>query len=377
MKRLKVAFVIDDTLDKYDGVQQYVLTMGNWLLQQGHEVHYIAGSTTRDVGAPVHSLAITVQARFNHNRMRVPLPVSGGAIRRLLHHEAYDVIHVQLPCSPWFAGRVARAAAPGTAVVGTFHIAPYSPLVHLGSRLLAVYEYRLLGHFQEVVSVSPAAKAFARSAFGIESDILPNAIDLGRYKRLPVSRTASVPTIVFLGRLVERKGCRYLLEAVWLLKQLPNCPPCKVVIAGRGPLEQSLRAYVESHGLADSVEFRGFIDEAEKPVLLRSADLAVFPSIGGESFGIVLLEAMAATKGVVLAGYNPGYASVMRSQQLVDPKDTAQFATTLFNWLQSKTARREAYAWQKAAVERYDVSVVGPQLLRLYEKALSSAREMR
>ena len=376
MNSLKVALVIDDNLDKFDGVQQYVLTMGGWLQSQGHEVQYIAGQTTRDIGAPVHSLAPTVEARFNHNRMHIPLPASGKAIRELLQKETYDVIHVQLPCSPWFAGRVVQAASPATAIVGTFHIAPYSPLVRIGSRLLAVYEHSLLAYFHEVISVSPAAKAFARSAFGVSSDILPNAIDLSAYKRLPAP-SSDIPTIVFLGRLVERKGCRYLLEAVWRLRQRADCPPFRVVIAGRGPLEQSLRVYVEAHSLTDIVEFRGFIEEADKAALLRSATIAVFPSVGGESFGIVLLEAMAATKGVVLAGDNPGYASVVRPQQLINPKDADRFAAQLFGWLSDKRARQQAYAWQKTAVQRYDVSVVGPRLIGLYERALSSAREMR
>src|SRR5690606_30310860 len=103
-----------------------------------------------------------------------------------------------------------------------------------------------------------------------------------------------------------------------------------------------------------------------------SADVLAYPSTGGESFGIVLLEAMAASNGVVLAGNNPGYASVMapRPESLFDPRDTAAFADLLVRTLTDKKAARAAATWQRQYVKQFDVAVVGKRTLDVYRQAL-------
>src|SRR6266542_3842098 len=136
MERYKIAFVLDDSLDTPDGVQQYILTVGTWFAHLGHEVHYIVGETKRTDVPNVHSIGRNVKARFNHNRMSIPLPVSKKVIHRLLAEQEFDVVHVQMPFSPMLGGRVVKAASPQTAVVGTFHIAPHSKLVYFGTLLL-------------------------------------------------------------------------------------------------------------------------------------------------------------------------------------------------------------------------------------------------
>src|SRR5581483_12518242 len=112
-------------------------------------------------------------------------------------------------------------------------------------------------------------------------------------------------TVLYFGRLVARKGCLQLLEAVnELVSQQLSLPDFRVVICGSGPEKSKLEAYVSKHGLSPYVEFRGFIKEEDKPSYYGSADIAVFPSYGGESFGIVLLEAMASGRAAVLAANN-------------------------------------------------------------------------
>src|SRR5690606_5660472 len=112
-------------------------------------------------------------------------------------------------------------------------------------------------------------------------------------------------TLVFLGRLVERKGCLEFLKAAEVL--FVNKVPIKVLIGGTGPELEQLKAWVQRKKMSEVVEFCGFIEEADKPNFLAQATVAVFPSLGGESFGIVLLEAMAAGSQVVIGGDNPGY----------------------------------------------------------------------
>lgn len=373
---LKIAFVLDDSLDKPDGVQQYVLTLGEWLRQNGHDVHYLVGETARTDIPNVHSLSRNVGVRFNQNRMSIPLPASRRAIRNLLEQEKFDVVHVQMPYSPQLAGRVVSSAPGKTAVAGTFHIAPHSKLVHVGNRLLRQVVGGSLGRFDEIVSVSPVAQDFAYKTFGVESSVIPNTIRLEPfYRAKPFTKYAHTKTIVFLGRLVERKGCMQLLQAIAeLRRQKPG--DFKVLICGIGPLESTLKAYVRQHKLTEIVEFVGFVTEADKPRYLASADLAVFPSTGGESFGIVLLEAMAAARGVVLAGNNPGYSSVLgdHPEVMFDPYNTPQLAKKLQMYLTDDAARARARSWQQQFVRQFDVPNVAAHILAMYDQALRKRR---
>lgn len=374
---LKIALVLDDTLDKPDGVQQYVLTLGERLRTVGHDVHYLVGETSRTDVPNVHSLSRNVKVRFNQNRMSIPLPASVKAIRKLLSHEEFDIVHVQMPYSPQLAGRIVNNVASQTAVVGTFHVAPHSKLVHFGNWLLRQVVGKSLARFDEIISVSQVAQDFAWETFGVESSIIPNTIRLEPfYAAKPFSKYNGTKTIVFLGRLVERKGCQQLLNAVTTLRQLNGRTDFKVVICGVGPLEASLKEYVRQHNLQDVVEFTGFVTEADKPRYLASADIAVFPSTGGESFGIVLLEAMAASRGVVLAGNNPGYASVIgeRPEALFDPHDAERLAEKLQNYLVDDAARTKAHIWQRQYVRQFDVPNVVDEILVLYDQALHKRR---
>jgi phosphatidylinositol alpha-mannosyltransferase len=378
---MKIGFVFDDSLDKADGVQQYVLAVGEWLRGEGHEVHYLVGATKRSDLANVHSLSKNVAARFNGNRMSIPLPTSKKAIKALLEQENFDVLHVQMPYSPWLAQRVIAAAGPSTVIFGTFHIVPHSWLVRAASRFLASWTRPTLKRFDDIVSVSSAAQVFARRTFGLKTDVLPNVVDYHRFhsaKAFPTSQH-DVLTVLFLGRLVPRKGCQTLLEAVDLLsKQMVDLPAFRVVVCGRGPLESKLKAYVQERQLASLVEFTGFVEEADKPRYLKSADIAVFPSTGGESFGIVLIEAMAAG-AVVLAGDNVGYRSVMSPQPdlLFTPNRPRQLADRLAYLLRQPAMRSEKMRWQDHYVQDFDVSVVGGQLVDRYKQALRQRQNVQ
>lgn len=375
---MKIGFVLDDSLDKADGVQQYILTLGKWLGSQGHQVHYLVGHTERTDLPHVHSLSRNLQVHFNQNRMTTPLPVSKAKLRALLESEQFDVLHVQMPYSPFMAGRLVKLAPPRTAVIGTFHIIPFSGLEKIATRLLGLWLRRNLKHFDAVFSVSEPARRFALAAFKLDSRVLPNVVALHHFqggKKLRRFQDDKL-NIVFLGRLVDRKGCRHLLEAVEYLHQRHDLARVRVLIGGKGPLLDNLEAYVAQHHLKQVVQFSGFVAEVDKPDYLATADIAVFPSTGGESFGIVLIEAMAAGAGVVLAGNNVGYASVMtRADQLVNPADTPAFAKTLKHFLDNYHARRTAQVWQKQQVRQYDVREVGAQLVAAYKAAIAKKQQ--
>jgi phosphatidylinositol alpha-mannosyltransferase len=369
---LKIGFVLDDSLDKPDGVQQYVLSMGEWLRGQGHDVHYLVSTTTRTDIPNIHNLGRFVTVRFNGNAMGTPLPASGRRIRQLLEDEQFDILHVQLPYSPFLAHKVIMLAPRRTAIVGTFHIVPHSVVAAAASRVLYLWTWRSWRRFDTVFSVSSAAQTFAKRAFRAASSVLPNVIDYARFHTAsPFQKDRK--TIVFLGRLVPRKGCGVLLEAIAQLKNDNSLPRFKVIICGRGRLQSELAEFVAAQHL-DMVEFAGFITEADKPRYLATADVAVFPSSGGESFGIVLLEAMASGKAAVLAGDNDGYRSVMVNspELLFAPKDSALLASKLRDLLQDD-AKRQAIAGEGAEyAATFDVNIVGAKLVNEYNEVLRS-----
>lgn len=384
-QQLKIGLVCDDTLDKTDGVQQYVLTLGKWLSTQGHEVHYLTSTTERTDIPNIHSLSRNVHVRFNSNRNRMPLPASPSKIKGFLALHQFDVLHVQMPYSPLLAGQVIRAAAPSTAVVGTFHVFPHNALMSLGTKALGYAVHFQLKRFDEIISVSTAAQKFSRGAFGINTTVIPNMMDVGHFKvqKSPVKTVKTVKSrenpvkIVFLGRLVERKGAGQLIKAIaFLRRQYKTVHPYEVVIGGKGPLFAELDSYVSEHKLDDIVKFTGFVDEADKPAFLASADIAVFPSTGGESFGISLIEAMAATPGVVIAGDNEGYRTVMEGskKQLVDPYDIPSFAHLLASYIDDQPRRTAAHKWQQKHVQQFDIGVVGPKVAAKYIQALQKRR---
>ncbi len=378
MRAYKIAFVLDDTLDSTDGVQQYVLYVGRRLVTLGHDVHYIVGETKRTDIPNIHSPGRNLKVRFNQNRMSMPLPSSKRKLRGLLQREKFDIIHVQMPYSPFLAGRVLQAIGSQTAAIGTFHIAPHSRLVYVANVLLRIMVRRSLPRFDEVISVSETAQTFAKQTFKIDSVIIPNTIAVAPFREAtPIEAYKSTTNIIFFGRLVERKGCQYFLQAINRLRQSNGLPSdCKVLICGKGPMEGSLKAYVARHHLGDTVVFTGFVSEEDKPRYLACGDIIVYPSTGGESFGIVLLEGMAAGRGVVLAGDNPGYAGVLgaRPDFLFDPTDESGFADKLSTYLGDPAIRQRASVWQRTYVEQFDVPAVTATITAVYAAALHKRR---
>jgi phosphatidyl-myo-inositol alpha-mannosyltransferase len=377
--KLKIGLILDTSLDPPDGVQQYVVTIGEWFRQQGHDVHYLVGETKTRQLPNIHSLAHNINVRFNGNRTTIPLPASRRRLKRLINDQQFDVLHVQTPHHPLLAQHLILAAGQQTAVVGTFHILPEGLPSKVGNRLLGVWLRPSLKRLDRLLAVSPAAAAFAQESFGIKAGVLPNVIDYQRFHAaLPLpAYNHKLLTILFLGRLVPRKGAMLLLEAAQRLATEPKLPSFRVVICGDGPLAGDLRKFVADNALQSLISFTGFVSEVDKPRYYASADIAVFPSHGGESFGIVLTEAMASGRSAVLAGDNPGYRSVMapRADLLFDPNDPQILVEKLRLYLIKTTERRRAATWGANYAKQFDVNVVGPQLLSVYAKALRKRRQ--
>lgn len=373
-RQLKIGFVLDTSLDPNDGVQQYVLRLGEWLSSAGHEIHYLVGETTERQLPNIHSLSRNVSVKFNGNRTTIPLWANSTKVKKLLRQLDLDVLHVQMPYHPLMAQKIILAASKKTAVIGTFHILPVTKMESFATKALGWTLKPSLKRFDEILAVSEPAKKFVNKSFGTEASVLPNVVDLAWFQNSTPKHPVSDDKIqiVFLGRLVERKGGRQLLQAVAALPE--SCQKAvHVTIGGKGPLMDELTAYAKQASIHDIVTFAGFVAEPHKPEFLASADIAVFPATGGESFGIVLLEAMAARSGVVLGGNNPGYANVIGHwpEALFDPDNTAEFSRKLQTFIESSAKRRKLHVAQQRYIRAFDIKTVGPKLVGVYENAIA------
>lgn len=367
---MKIGFVLDDGLDNPDGVQQYILTLGAELTDRGHEVSYLAGETKNGPkGIKIHSLSKNIKVRFNGNALSVPLPASKKNIKKVLAEEKFDVLHVQMPHSPFMGAKVVKYSSPSCVVIGTFHILPYGRLSRYGTELLGFVLRANLKRFDSFVSVSQPAADFALSSFKIKSRIIPNMVDTGAFKGPPKTANPNIK-LLFLGRLVYRKGCLQLLKSLAIIKSQDKLPASlELDICGDGPMRAELEGFAKDSGLQENVAFRGFVTQQEKIRFMRAADVSVFPSLAGESFGIVLIEAMAAGGGVVLGGDNPGYASVMSEVpgSTLNSAKPHVMAAQLLEIIEDGSKRKHLYELQQEHVKQFDVKAVTDRILSIYE----------
>lgn len=376
---LTIGFVFDDTLDALDGVQQHIITIGTELVRRGHDVHYLVGETHHSPVPQTVSLARNVMVSFNGNRMRIPLPVRKREIRAALAHNNYDILHIQAPYSPLFGGRVLECAPQSTGVVATYHIAPIDRRARYGGRALGLVNAHSHRRVDEVIAVSQVAAQYAQFTAHTHGTIIANPVNVEKFATAAhrATRDAAHPHIVFLGRLVPRKGAQLLLDALDYGERhgMFPMPGLHVTIAGEGPLMDD--CVQRAARLRTPVQFVGTVDEG-KADLLASADVAVFPAIGGETFGIVLPEAIASGAGVTLAGDNPGYRWTMRGDEdalvSVGPDHARVLAERIERALTDAPWARRLHAREEALLDRYNVQAVTDEVEQVYARAIADRR---
>lgn len=376
---LTIGFVFDDTLDALDGVQQHIITIGTELVRRGNDVHYLVGETHHSPVPQTVSLARNVMVSFNGNRMRIPLPVRKREIRAALAHNNYDILHIQAPYSPLFGGRVLECAPQSTGVVATYHIAPIDRRARYGGRALGLVNAHSHRRVDEVIAVSQVAAQYAQFTSHTHGTIIANPVNVEKFATAAhrATRDAAYPHIVFLGRLVPRKGAQLLLDALDYGERhgMFPMPGLHVTIAGDGPLMDD--CVQRAARLRTPVQFVGTVDEG-KADLLASADVAVFPAIGGETFGIVLPEAIASGAGVTLAGDNPGYRWTMRGDEdalfSVGPDHARVLAERITRALTDAPWARRLHAREEALLDRYNVQAVTDEVEQVYARAIADRR---
>ena len=360
-----IGLLLDDTLDRSDGVQQAVLAIGKELERRKHEVHYIVPETERDDITNLHSIGKSLSLQFNGNSVRTPLPIKTKDIVELFSEVKFDVLHVQMPYSPIFSARILNNAPKSVKKFGTFHILPYNNWSKYGTKLLSTGLSKSLKSFNNVFAVSRPANVFMHESFGIKGVVLPNPVDYEYFHSFKKKKTDK-KQIVFVGRFEQRKGVEELIQALSLLPKV-LLKQTDITMCGKGPLLEKVKQEAKDKSL--DINFPGFVNDDQKAQFLANADIAVFPSISGESFGIVLTEAMSAGSGVTLGGNNPGYSSVLENypETLFDPKDIPEFANTIKKYLENDKKRLEVGKKQHSEVKQYDIKVVTDKLLEHYK----------
>jgi len=364
---MTIGLLLDDSLDKPDGVQQSVISIGEELRFRGHEVHYLVTRTDRVDLKNIHSLSKYFAVKFNGNSVRTPLPARKSEIKRLLAKIDFDILHVQMPYSPLFTARVLKLASPEVKKFGTFHILPYSIISKFGTKVLSVCLFKNKKLLNQAFAVSKPAQEFMKNSFGISGVVLPNPVNFSFYNSFKRQKKFT-KQIVYVGRFDERKGVRELVKAFSLLSPQVR-DATTLTMCGKGPLLDDMKALALKNGV--SITFPGFVSDAEKAQYLANADIAVFPSLSGESFGIVLTEAMSAGSGVTIGGNNPGYASVLAPwpESLFDPKDSKSFASKLEYYLSYDVERSILGEKQHTDVKRYDISAIVDKLEQIYKNS--------
>jgi phosphatidylinositol alpha-mannosyltransferase len=356
------------------GVTAHVAHLAEQFRARGHEVHIIAPSSDEEadpVREPnLHRIGRVVSIPANGSVARITLSLrSYLQAKRLLQAEQFDLIHLHEPMMPALPLTVLRHSQ--TVNVGTFHAFRNTPLTYFyGKPILRPFFRKLHGH----IAVSNAAREFVGEYFRADYRIIPNGIDFGRfntrYPRLEQLHDDR-PTVLFVGRLEKRKGLRFLLRA-WPLV-LERQPEARLVVVGRGRPLEGYRRFAARQGWSPAdVLFAGYVPSEDLPRYYQAADVFCAPNTGQESFGIVLLEAMAAGVAIVASDI-PGYRDVVTHEReglVVEPQKPEALAGSICRLLSNPSLRA---SMREAGVEKarsYDWPRVAGAVLEYYADVL-------
>ncbi len=352
---MRIGIICPYSLTIPGGVQMQVLGLARALRRKGHAVRVLAPCDGPPPDAGVTPLGLSLPTAANGSVAPVaPDPACQLRTIRAMRDEDFDVIHLHEPLAP---GPTTTALLTHPApLIGTFHAAGGSLAYDLMPRAVKFLARRL----DDRVVVSDDAEKMASEALGGTYDKAFNGVEIKRYAEGPVIE-GSGRTILFLGRHEPRKGLRVLLDA---MSGLPA--NATLWVAGEGPETEDLKARFAGD---PRIEWLGMINESEKTARLRGADIFCAPSLRGESFGIVLLEAMAASTAVVAADI-PGYANVVRNgrdAKLVPPGDSSALAETLKDLMNDTDARHELVMSGRERAEMFSMSRLAEFYLKRYE----------
>jgi len=396
---MRIGIVCPYLWDIPGGVQSHVRDLAETLIALGHQVSVLAPGDEDSETLPDYVVAAgkTVPIPYNGSVARLQFGlVSATRVRRWLRQGNFDVVHVHEPAPPSLS--LLTVLLADVPLVATFHAASTR------SRFLAMFDsvvQAVLERLSGRIAVSQAARKLIVEHLGGDAVVIPNGVSVGHYSHatpLPgyPREPADGGTIGFIGRYDEpRKGMSVLLAALESLVR--DRPGLRLLVAGRGEEQDFVDELPRS--LQGSVVMLGMLSEQDKARMLRSVDVYVAPNTGGESFGIILLEAMAAGTPIVAsdlqafrrvlddgdpaadrpaggsepaAGGAEGWQRV-RAGLLFGVRDADALAGALAEVIDDEGLRRELTEAGNRLVQPYDWSVVAAQVLRVYEIAIAAA----
>jgi phosphatidylinositol alpha-mannosyltransferase len=346
------------------GVNQHVRYLYEHLRLRGHDVRII--STTHGIQRASDGDVIRIGRGFS-------LPANGSVgtitvsprflsqVRDVLEREQFDLLHFHEPFVPFLS--LVVLGLSNSVNVATFHaFGGFSPAYTIGSRLMRPSIRKIHGR----IAVSAAARHFIDRFFPGDYKVIPNGVDVDRFARaVPIARWEDgTKNILFVGRFEPRKGLLHLLKAYRILRKT-GCD-CRLLVVGGGPQDREMRRYLATRKLG-GVEFLGRVSDDERDALFKTADIYCSPATGRESFGIVLLEAMAAGTAIVASDIH-GYKGVVRRGReglLVPPGQPKAIAAALAQLLgndelrasmaASGLERAQEFSWERVTqkVEEY------------------------
>jgi phosphatidyl-myo-inositol alpha-mannosyltransferase len=366
---MRIALVCPYAWDRPGGVQSHVRSLAPALVGAGHEVAVVApfsrhandddaSGNSEHSGYEVTRVGRTIAVPANGSVAPISFgPRAAKKTKDALVSFSPDVVHVHEPLIPSVSLLAIRAeVAP---VVGTFHAATESSVGYAAAR---PWLGREIQKVSRRTAVSEDARALAARYFPGDYSIVPNGIDVERFASAQPLELGEGPTILFLGRIEKRKGLEVLIQAVASLRDTG----ARLVVVGRGPREKASKALARR--LRIDAEWIGRVDDDTVPRLFRSADAFCAPNLGGESFGIVLLEAMAAGAPVVCSDLD-AFKTVAGDAALYarrnDPRSlAASLRTALFGPAHDRVAAG------RERVKRFDWSNLVSELEAIYQAAL-------
>lgn len=370
---MRIGIVCPYHMFKGGGVQECVKALYEHLTERGHYVRILTPQPRGYEGdIPEHIITLgasSTTTAFAGTAWQWSVSVDTDAIDAVFERENFDVLHFHEPWIPlWGRQLLMRSRSANVATMhGRFFDTMTAKTV---STVVTPYTKPMIKYFDAFTAVSEASIDYFRTLSNRPVTIVPNGIDLNKYRKSAEPKDkARTKTILFIGRLEHRKGVKYLLRA---FKELAaKHKDVRLLVAGSGPDDRKMHDFVLDNKIP-RVTFLGFVSEEEKIRQLHRADLFCSPAHYGESFGIVLLEAMAADCPVV-AGDNVGYQSVLKGAgalSLVNPLDTVDFARRLELMLNEPEVRGLWRKWAAGYVGQFNYRDITGQYEAVYKQAI-------
>jgi phosphatidylinositol alpha-mannosyltransferase len=354
---MKVLFISDVYYPHIGGVAEHIYHLANEFEKMGHKVAILTANIEGNLKPDekrVIRMGKSIVIPMNQSNARITGWVNLSALSRIVNE--YDVVHIHGTIAPTLP--LLSLKVSGKTNIFTFHPTFES------SNLFKIFKNYLKHYFDKIdgkIAVSRTARDSIKKYFSGKYRIIPNGIDRNRFK---FSEDTENPyEILFVGRIEPRKGLQFLIDALPEIKR--EFPRAELTVAGSGYKSMKLNIPLE---VKDSIRFLGFVAPSDLPAIFNRASVFVSPAISGESFGIVLLEAMA-TGTPVIASSIPGYRCVIQDGKnglLVTPENPKKIALKVIDLMKNNQLRENLIEEGLETSARYSWDVVAKDILDFY-----------